>query len=94
MPRLYGQAVASIEVRVELSDDELAALDDVVSSGAFSSRSEAFQQAVASFLRRRSSAGIAASYRRAYRDSPEDERLAGLGLRLLGDRLREERTEP
>lgn len=93
MSPLYGQAVASIEVTVELSDDELAALDEVVSSGAVATRAEAFQQALASFLRRASSAEIAASYQRAYRDVPEDERFAGVGLRLLADHLRKERTD-
>lgn len=84
--------MASIEVTVELSDEELAALDNAVSNGAFSSRASAVERALRGLLHQRSSEEeVAASYRRAYRDVPEDERFAGVGLRLLADRLRTER---
>jgi Arc/MetJ-type ribon-helix-helix transcriptional regulator len=84
--------VSDVEIAVLLSTEELARLDRAVAEGRFESRGDAVRQALHDALARlERSAEIEESYRRAYSEHPEDERIGEVGLQLLRERVAADR---
>jgi Arc/MetJ-type ribon-helix-helix transcriptional regulator len=74
----------TIQVPVRLTDRDVAALDAVVASGRFASRSEALRAGLAQLLREEREREIDAAYHRGYGASPQEEWVGELGLAALG----------
>jgi Arc/MetJ-type ribon-helix-helix transcriptional regulator len=62
------------------SDDELSALDAVVADGRYPTRAAVVRSALRLLLRAERDREIAAEYRRAYSDQPQEEWIGRAGL--------------
>lgn len=84
----------SSQIAVRIPDSVLAALDEAVGAGRFESRAAAVRQGLDRLLEDEREREIAASYRRAYADRPEEEWVGEVGLALAADRIRELEGRP
>jgi Arc/MetJ-type ribon-helix-helix transcriptional regulator len=84
----------TIQVPVRLTEADVAALDAVVATGRFASRSEALRAALEQVLRREREDEIDAAYRRGYGETPQEEWVGELGLAGLDSFNRAEGGEP
>lgn len=75
----------SWQIAVRLSEEELASLDHVVERRTFPSRADAVRAGLRMLLQEERNREIAESYRRAYSEHPQDERLAEAGAILAGE---------
>jgi len=81
------------QIAIRLSDDELAALDQLVAAGNFESRAAAVRDALTRALKAEEDRQIAEEYRRAYAEHPvthEEIDLGYLGAYLLGKATEDE----
>jgi Arc/MetJ-type ribon-helix-helix transcriptional regulator len=73
----------TVQVPVRLTEADIAALDKVVSSGRFASRSDALRAGLAHVLREEREREIEESYQRGYGEHPQEEWVGELGLAAL-----------
>jgi Arc/MetJ-type ribon-helix-helix transcriptional regulator len=84
----------TIQVPVRLTETDVAALDAVIATGRFASRSEALRAGLERVLREARENEIDAAYRRGYGAAPQDEWVGELGLAGLESFSRAEGGEP
>jgi Arc/MetJ-type ribon-helix-helix transcriptional regulator len=84
----------TIQVPVRLTEEDVAALDAVVSSGRYASRSEALRAGLERVLAEERELEIEAAYRRGYGAAPQEEWVGETGLALLEAFNRAEGGEP
>ena len=84
----------TIQVPVRLTELDLAALDAVVASGRFASRSAALRAGLAQVLGEEREREIDAAYRRGYGTHPQEESVGEVGLAGLEAFDRSEGGEP
>lgn len=84
----------TIQVPVRLSERDVAALDAVVASGRFGSRSEALRAGLAHVLSEEREREIDAAYRRGYGAAPQGEWVGEFGLAGLEALDRAEGGDP
>jgi Arc/MetJ-type ribon-helix-helix transcriptional regulator len=77
------------QIAVRIPEAALATVDNAVRAGRFESRAAAVREALERLLADEREQEIAESYRRAYADHPEEERLGEVGLALAAERIRE-----
>lgn len=75
------------QIAVRIPDSHLAALDDAVRAGRFANRAAAVREGLDRLLREEHERDIAASYRRAYTEHPEEEWIGEVGLALAAERI-------
>jgi Arc/MetJ-type ribon-helix-helix transcriptional regulator len=68
------------QVPVRLTDSDLAALDEVISSGRFANRSDVLRAGLELILREEREREIDAAYARGYGRHPQEEWVGELGL--------------
>lgn len=73
----------TVQVPVRLTERDLAALDAVVASGRFASRSEALRAGLAQLLSEEREREIDAAYQRGYGANPQEEWAGEIGLAAL-----------
>lgn len=71
------------QVPVRLTQEDMAALDELVEAGEFRNRSEVLRAALAGLLRERREREIEDAYRRGYRKYPQEEWIGEAGLAAL-----------
>lgn len=86
VPARYGDHMAT-QMAVRTPDAALAALDDAIRAGRFENRAAAVREGPDRLLREEHERAIAASYRRAYMEHPEEEWIGEVGLALAAQRL-------
>jgi len=84
----------TIQVPVRMPESDVAALDAVVASGRFASRSEALRAGLAQLLREEQQREIDAAYQRGYGARPQEEWVGAVGLAGLEAFDRAEGGEP
>jgi Arc/MetJ-type ribon-helix-helix transcriptional regulator len=77
-----------------MTDQDVAALDELVAEGRFESRSDALRAGLARLLREEREREIAAAYRRGYGERPQEEWGGQVGLQGLAELDRAEGGEP
>jgi Arc/MetJ-type ribon-helix-helix transcriptional regulator len=70
----------TIQVPVRLTEKDVAALDAVVASGRFTSRSDALRAGLERVLSDEREREIDAAYRRGYGETPQEEWVGEIGL--------------
>jgi Arc/MetJ-type ribon-helix-helix transcriptional regulator len=70
----------TFQVPVRLTEQDVAALDAVVASGRFSSRSDVLRSALARLLRDERERLIDEAYRRGYGEHPQEDWIGEAGL--------------
>lgn len=70
----------TVQVPVRLTEDDVLALDAVVASGRFASRSEALRAGLAQVLAEERERAIDEAYRRGYGAAPQEEWVGEIGL--------------
>src|SRR5438067_1531543 len=81
------------QIAVRLSEDELAALDHLVTARRFESRAAAIRDALAQALKAEEDRQIGEEYRRAYADRPptqEEIEVGEIGAYLMGELTKDE----
>lgn len=73
------------QVAIRIPDAALAAVDEAVRDGRFESRAAAVREALERLLDSERERAIAASYRRAYAEHPEEEALGEAGATLMAE---------
>ena len=68
------------QVPVRLTEEDVAALDELVRAGEFKNRSEVLRAALAGLLRERREQEIEDAYRRGYARYPQEEWIGIAGL--------------
>ena len=76
----------SEQITFRIPREELASLDEVI-QGRYGSRADAIRAALRLLVREEQSRLIAESYRRAYRDAPQEEWIGEAGAASLGEAL-------
>ena len=84
----------TIQVPVRLTEEDVAALDEVVASGRFASRSDVLRTALEGLLREEREREIDEAYRRGYGAHPQEEWIGESGLAALAGLDRAEGGEP
>ena len=84
------------QIAIRLSDDELAALDQLVAAGNFESRAAAVRDALTRALKAEEDRQIAAQYERAYGNRPPTQEEIDIGItgEILLAQSYEEMGEP
>jgi len=82
------------QVPVRLTEEDVAALDEAIAAGRFSSRSEALRAGLAHILREEREREIEEAYRRGYGKYPQEEWIGELGLAALEALDRAEGGDP
>ena len=82
------------QVPVRLTEQDLAALDQLVQAGAFANRSEALRAGLAALLREHQERELEAAYRRGYEMHPQEPWVGAAGLAGLGAFDRAEGGDP
>ena len=77
-----------------MTDQDAAALDELVAQGRFESRSDALRAGLARLLREERDREIDAAYRRGYGERPQEEWVGRVGLQGLAELDRAEGGEP
>ena len=77
----------SEQIAVRIADEDLAALDESVSNGAYPNRAAAVRAGIDLLLRKERDRSIGAAYRRAYGDHPQDDWFAESSAQAMGDQL-------
>jgi Arc/MetJ-type ribon-helix-helix transcriptional regulator len=80
----------TIQVPVRLTEEDVAALDGIVSSGRYRSRSDALRRGLEHVLREEREREIEEAYRLGYGKYPQEEWIGEAGLALLAERVAEE----
>ena len=83
----------TIQVPVRLTEEDVVALDRVVSGGRFRNRSDAIRSALRLLLRAEREREIEEAYRRGYGAHPQDEQVARENLEAWAARLAAENDE-
>ena len=73
----------TIQVPVRLTEEDVAALDNLVEAGEFKNRSEVLRAALDGLLRERREREIEDAYRRGYGKYPQEEWIGRDGLALF-----------
>jgi Arc/MetJ-type ribon-helix-helix transcriptional regulator len=84
----------TIEVRIRLTEADVAALDAAMKRGRFATRSEALRAGLNHVLREERQREIDDAYARGYGAHPQKEWVGDLGLRGLAAFDRAERGKP
>ena len=84
----------TVQVPVRLTEEDVAALDAIVASGRFTSRSDALRAGLARVLHEERQHEIDDAYRRGYEEKPQEEWVGALGLSALAAFDRAEGGEP
>jgi Arc/MetJ-type ribon-helix-helix transcriptional regulator len=84
----------TIQVPVRLTEEDVAALDEVVASGRFASRSEVLRTALEGLLREEREREIDEAYRSGYSKYPQEEWIGEAGLAALEAFHRAEGGDP
>jgi len=84
----------TIQVPVRLTEDDVAALDELVARGRFPNRSEALRAGVAHVIREEREREIDEAYRVGYLTHPQEEWVGGIGLAALAAFDRAEGGDP
>ena len=84
----------TVQVPVRLTEKDLAALDSVVASGRFASRSEALRAGLERVLKEEREREIDEAYRRGYAAEPQEEWVGLIGLAGLAAFDRAEGGDP
>jgi len=82
----------SEQIAVRIPEPQLEELDELVERGRFASRAAAVRRSIELLLITEREAEIAAEYRRAYGDHPQEEWIGDAGLRLGAAMLAKERA--
>jgi Arc/MetJ-type ribon-helix-helix transcriptional regulator len=77
-----------------MTDQDVAALDELVAEGRFESRSDALRAGLARLLLEEREREIDAAYRRGYGEQPQEEWVGRVGLQGLAELDRAEGGEP
>jgi Arc/MetJ-type ribon-helix-helix transcriptional regulator len=77
-----------------MTDRDVAALDELVAGGRFTSRSDALRAALARLLDDERERAIEDAYRRGYGDQPQEEWVGQIGLHGLAELDRAEAGDP
>ena len=77
-----------------MTNRDVAALDELVATGRFASRSDALRAGLASLLRAEREREIDEAYRRGYGKQPQEEWIGQVGLQGLAELDRAEGGEP
>jgi Arc/MetJ-type ribon-helix-helix transcriptional regulator len=77
-----------------MTDQDVAALDELVAGGRFASRSDALRAGLARLLREEREQQIDDAYRRGYGERPQEEWVGRVGLQGLAELDRAEGGEP
>jgi Arc/MetJ-type ribon-helix-helix transcriptional regulator len=80
----------SRQIAVRIPDADVEALDQVVASGAYSTRADAARAAIRGLLTNHREAEIAREYARAYARVPDDVSIGEAGAKLASEILAEE----
>lgn len=80
----------SAQIAIRIPERDLAALDEAVRAGRFASRAAAVREGVSRLLGEERDREIAASYRRAYSEHPEEEWFGEVGAALLAEAVADE----
>lgn len=83
----------SEQIAIRIPDGQVADLDALVGRGRFESRAAAVRRAIELLLLTEREAEIAAEYRRAYGDRPQEEWVGEEGLRLGAAMIAKQRGE-
>jgi Arc/MetJ-type ribon-helix-helix transcriptional regulator len=83
-----------VQVSVRLTDADVHALDGLVASGRFTSRSAALHAGLADLVRDERERAIAEAYRRGYGEHPQEEWIGEIGLAALTAFDRSEGGDP
>lgn len=75
----------SAQIAIRIPERDLVALDQAVRAGRFASRAAAVREGVSRLLGEERDREIAASYRRAYSEHPEEEWFGEVGATLLAE---------
>lgn len=75
----------SAQIAVRITERELEVIDEAVRTGRFASRAAEVREGVSRLLGEEQTRAIAESYRRAYSEHPEDERMGEVGLALMAE---------
>jgi Arc/MetJ-type ribon-helix-helix transcriptional regulator len=70
----------TVQVPVRLTEDDLAALDEMVARGRFASRSDALRAGLAQLLHEERERAIDEAYRRGYGEIPQEAWVGQVGL--------------
>ena len=84
----------TIQVRVRLADEDVAALDAIVAEGRFASRSDALRAGLTQVLREERERAIDRAYRRGYGKRPQGDWIGAVGLTGLAAFDQAENGEP
>jgi len=84
----------TVQVPVRLTEADVAALDAIVASGAFASRSDAIRAALARLIGEERERAIDEAYRRGYGARPQEEWIGELGLAAFAGYDRAEGGDP
>jgi Arc/MetJ-type ribon-helix-helix transcriptional regulator len=79
----------SQQIAIRLDEDDLAALDEAVAAGRYPSRAAAVRAGVRELVREQRNREIAAEYRRAYGETPQEPWFADASARAAGELLAE-----
>jgi Arc/MetJ-type ribon-helix-helix transcriptional regulator len=77
-----------------MTEEDVAALDELVASGRFANRSEALRAGFARLLHEERDREIAEAYRRGYTDHPQEDWVGEAGLAAFAALDRAEGGEP
>lgn len=83
----------TVQVPLRLTNEDVAALDELVARGRFANRSAALRAGLTSLLREERERAIDDAYRRGYGEHPQEEWMASAGLAGLAAFDRAERGE-
>lgn len=83
----------SQQIAIRLDDEDLTALDAAVAAGRYPSRAAAVRAGIGELLRAQRDREIAAEYRRAYSEHPQEPWFAEASAQIAGERLTE-RSSP
>jgi Arc/MetJ-type ribon-helix-helix transcriptional regulator len=73
----------TVQVRVRLTAEDIAAVDEVVASRRYSSRGEVLRAGLARVLAEERGRAIDEAYRRGYGEHPQEEWVGELGLAAI-----------
>ena len=77
----------SEQIAVRIADDDLVALDESVRNGSYPNRAAAVRAGIELVLRHERERSIAAAYRRAYDEHPDDGWFAESSAKAMGEVL-------
>jgi Arc/MetJ-type ribon-helix-helix transcriptional regulator len=84
----------TVQIPVRLTEVDVSALDQLVASGRFASRSDALRTALASLLREAREREIDEAYARGYGEHPQEEWVGRAGLAAFAAFAESEGGEP